>query len=173
MKKLHITLILTALCAITLGGCKANRSAYKAAYESAVAKRDSTGGVEGTIYNRYREMGRSQQIVLGTDTLPVVTEYIGYTEGGGSSRENVERYNVVVGRFKQKFNARKMRERLMDHGYPGAMVVHTREPLYYVISHTCSTAQEALEELRRVESDTLFTLKAPLPFVLQPAHKAR
>ena len=37
MKKLHITLILTALCAITLGGCKANRSAYKAAYESAVA----------------------------------------------------------------------------------------------------------------------------------------
>ena len=66
-----------------------------------------------------------------------------------------------------------MRERLQANGYPEAFILHTREPLYYVATATCSTAQEALEQLRRVEADSSLVLRAPLPFVLQPAHMAR
>ena len=171
MKKHHISIAMTALLA--LGACKPNESAYKTAYESAVAKRDSEGGVEGTVYNRYREMARQSQIALGNDTLAVVTEFIGYTEDGGATRETTERYNIIVGRFKQVFNARQMRQRLQANGYPDAFILHTREPLYYVATTTCSTAQEALEQLRHVESDSSLVLRAPLPFVLQPAHLAR
>ena len=153
MKKHHISIAMTALLA--LGACKPNESAYKTAYESAVAKRDSEGGVEGTVYNRYREMARPSQIALGNDTLAVVTEFIGYTEDGGATRETTER------------------QRLQANGYPDAFILHTREPLYYVATATCSTAQEALEQLRHVESDSSLVLRAPLPFVLQPAHLAR
>lgn len=169
--KPYAPLALAALMA--LGACKPNESAYKSAYESAIAKRDAEGGVEGTVYNRYREMAKPSEIALGTDTLPVITEFIGFTENGGASRETTGRYNVVVGRFKQVFNARQMRERLQANGYPEAFILHTREPLYYVATATCSTAQEALEQLRRVEADSSLVLRAPLPFVLQPAHMAR
>lgn len=134
---------------------------------------DADGAVDGTVYNQYREMARASGVVVGSDTIPVVTEFIGFTENGGASRETVDRYNVVVGRFKQVFNARQMRERLMAGGYPSTFILHTREPLYYVVTATCPTASRALEELRKVEADKSITLRAPLPFILEPAHLRR
>lgn len=171
MKPYYI-LALVGLCA--LGACKPNEEAYKSAYESAIAKRDADGGaLEGTVYNRYREMAKPSEIAVGSDTLAVITEFIGYTENGGASRETTKRYNVVVGRFKQVFNARQMRERLQANGYPDVFILHTREPLYYVVTATCDTPEEALDELRRVKADSTLVLRDPLPFVLQPAHMAR
>ena len=107
--------------------------------------------------------------MVGTDSLTLRREYVGYTTDGGSSRENVLRYNIVVGQFKQVFNARQMRQRLIDGGYEGAMIVNTREPLYYVIAATASTPEEALQAWRRVTTDKAIVLRAPLPFILQPA----
>ncbi len=70
------------------------------------------------------------QLSVGQDTLPIRTEAIGYTDGGGASRETVRKYNIVVGQFKQVFNARQMRERLMAGGYPDAFIVpHPRAAL--------------------------------------------
>lgn len=172
MKKLLIMAAVAVL--LTMGACKPNETQYKAAYEAAVAKRDSKGDpVENTIYNRYRQQARQTYIPLNGDTLAVQTEFIGYTKDGGATREGTQRYNVVVGSFKQVFNARAMRERLAGLGYENPFILHTREPLYYVVAATCSTAQEALDELKRVKADTSLVLRAPLPFVLQPAHMAR
>ncbi len=171
MKK--ILPFIAVLALIAVAACKPNHEAYKAAYESAIAKRDSTGGVEGTIYEKFRQQGRPRLIAVGNDTLPVLTEIIGYTENGGATRETTERYNIVVGRFKQVFNARQMRARLQQSGYPDAFILHTREPLYYVVAVTCSTARQALDELERVKADGSMSLREPLPFVLQPAHLAR
>ncbi len=169
MKKLVIAVIviLTGLTA-----CKTTEQNYRSAYETAVSHREDASGVDSTIYARIRNSARVSQLAVGTDTLDIRTEYIGYPDGGGSSRENVERYNVVVGQFKQIFNAKAMRQRLIEQGYE-AMIVNTREPLYYVIAASCSTAAEAAEQLNRVKSDTKIVLKSPLPFILQPAHKSR
>ena len=93
----------------------------------------------------------------------------GYT----ASRETVKRYNIVVGQFKQVFNARQMRERLMAGGYPDAFIIHTREPLYYVVTQTVATPEEALAAYERVKADRNIVLRDPLPFVLRPAHLAR
>lgn len=173
MKLSRLTFAAAAGLLLATASCKPNESAYKAAYESAVARRDSTGGLEGTVYNKYREMGKETRIPLGNDTLRVFTEFVGMTENGGATRESLERYNVVVGRFKQVFNAREMRQRLLANGYDGAFILHTREPLYYVVAETCGSAQCALEGLQRVMADSTMTLRSPLPFVLQPAHMAR
>lgn len=171
MKKLFFIGVISLLM---LGACKPNEAQYKAAYEAAVAKRDAKGdAVEGTIYEKYRNQARQTLIPLGSDTLAVQTEIIGYTKDGGATRETTDRYNIVVGRFKQVFNARAMRERLIKLGYENPFILHTREPLYYVVAATCGSAQSALEELQRVKADTSLVLREPLPFVLQPAHKAR
>ena len=85
----------------------------------------------------------------------------------------LKRYNVAVGQFKQKFNAREMRARLQANGYPDAFIIHTREPLYYVCTATCQTPQEAATALEKVKTDKSIVLRSPLPFILRPAHLAR
>lgn len=164
-----------AAAAITLlaVGCKTTESNYRQAYETAVTKNRESSGVDSTIYARIRNSAKMSELVAGSDTLPLRTEYIGYTEDGGSSREHLKRYNVVVGQFKQVFNARQMRARLQGSGYADAFIVHTREPLYYVCTATCATPEEAAAAFRRVTDDKSIVLRSPLPFILRPAHLAR
>lgn len=171
MRKL---LIPAALMMMTLWGCKANQEAYHAAYESATARRDSMVRIEETIYGKYRDRGAMKPAaVVDGDTLWVSTQMVGFPEGCGCTRDSLQRFNVVVGSFKQIFNAREMRARLNREGYPGAFFLNTREPLYLVVAATESTAAGALEALRHVEADTTLRLRAPLPYVLEAAHLRR
>lgn len=167
MKSLPIILLLVL---IGLSACKTTEENYRQAYEAAARQQQESTGLDSTIYGRIRNSAISSYLVVGTDSLPVRKEYIGYTENGGATRENVKRFNIVVGQFKQVFNARQMRQRLIDNGYDSAMIVHTREPLYYVVSATTSTPENALKEWNRVKHDRNIVLKSPLPFILSPAH---
>lgn len=167
MKRLLIPATLLALTAVS---CKTTEANYRNAYETAVEQRQQSTGLDSTIYGRVRRQAITSHLVAGTDTMPLKKEFIGYSENGGASRENVLRYNVVVGQFKQIFNARQMRQRLIDAGYIDAMIVHTREPLYYVLAGTSSTPEETRALWQRVISDKSIVLKDPLPFILTPAH---
>ncbi len=170
MKRLPVIILVLAA---VLTGCKTNENNYRQAYEAAVAQREESAGLDSTIYSRIRNSARTSKLVVGADSLPVRTEYIGYTEDGGASRATVKRYNIVVGQFKQVFNAKAMRKRLLEQGYDSAFIVHTREPLYYVVTATCATPEDAAREFERVKSDKNIVLRAPVPFVLQPMHLAR
>ena len=170
MKRL---IYILALCGLVMVACKPNRAAYKATYESTLAKRDSLTAIEKTIYGNFREMARTTRIPLSGDTLEVRTERISFTKGEGAVRDSVLRYNVVVGRFKQIFNARQMRQRLMTIGYPKAFILNNGEPQYFVVASTWSTAQGALDGLNEVKADTALKMKEPLPFVLEAAHLRR
>lgn len=172
MKK-SVIYILGLFIAMGIVSCKTNENNYRAAYQAAVEHRENTSGVDSTIYARIRNQAVESMLSVGNDTLPIRTEYIGYPDGGGASREKVMRYNVVVGQFKQIFNAKAMRDRLIAAGYTDAMIINTREPLYYVVAKTSSTAAEAVEQYKSVCDDKALVLRAPLPFVLQPAHFAR
>jgi len=166
----HLLPIIALLIAIAVTSCKTSEENYRRAYEAAAEQRRESTGLDSTIYSRIRNSAVSSYLVVNGDSMPMRREYIGYTDGGGSSRENVKRYNVVVGRFRQVFNAKQMRQRLIDGGYDSAMIVHTREPLYYVISATASTPEATLEAWRKVTGDKNLILKSPLPFILSPAH---
>ena len=171
MKK--IFLFVAVVAAMALGACKTTEANYKAAYEAAKIQQRQSADIDSTIYGKVRRQGTMIQLSVGQDTLPIRTEAIGYTDGGGASRETVRKYNIVVGQFKQVFNARQMRERLMAGGYPDAFIVHTREPLYYVVTQTVDTPEEALAAYDKVKTDKNIVLRDPLPFVLRPAHLAR
>ncbi len=170
MAFLPLSLMALAMMAV---GCKTTESNYRQAYETAVAKNRDSSGVDSTIYAKIRNSARTSDLVVTGDTMPMRTEYIGYTEDGGASRETIGRYNVVVGQFKQVFNARQMRARLQSSGYASAFIIHTREPLYYVCTQACATPEEAEKAFVRVKDDKSIVLRDPLPFILRPAHLAR
>lgn len=158
---------------VALTGCKTSEANYRQAYETAVTQRQDAAGLDSTIYSRIRNSAKTSSLVVDGDSLPVRTEYIGVTEGEGIARTDLRRYNVVVGQFKQIFNARQMRSRLIDNGYEGAFIVHTREPLYYVVTATSDTPADIYEAWKRVSGDKGIVLRAPLPFILCPAHLSR
>lgn len=173
VRKLFVTAVAFTVAAFTLVGCKTTEENYRKAYEAAVGADREKSAVDSTIYAKVRNSARMSDLVVASDTLPLRTENIGFTEDGGASRESVKRYNIVVGQFKQIFNARQMRTRLQEGGYPDAFIIHTAEPLYYVCTATCRTAEDAVTEYRKVKEDKNIVLRSPLPFILRPAHLAR
>ena len=166
MRKLLILLLLLgAMCA-----CKTTEANYRAAYEKAIAGRDSADAIENTIYGRERrQVGFSYVVAPDGDTVAVKKQLVRITEGGGGIRENLKPYCVVVGQFKQKFNAVSMRDRLaIEQGIlPGAFVVETGEPYFYVVGASFSSLAEATACLKRITGEKAIPFRSPLPFILQ------
>ncbi|MDE6276871.1 MAG: SPOR domain-containing protein [Muribaculaceae bacterium] len=167
MRRILIPLVVLA----ALSACKTSEQNYRAAYEKAIAGRDSSEAIENTIYGRERRQVGFDYIVLpgGSDTVAVKRQLVRIAEGGGGIRENLRRYCVVVGQFKQRFNAMSLRDRLAieDGTMPAAFVVETAEPYYYVIGGSYSSITQAADTLHRFQAERPIPFKAPLPFILE------
>lgn len=168
--KILLNAILILAAATCVVGCKTSEANYRAAYEKAVAARSSDEDIDSTIYGEVRRQMTTQTVNMPDGrSVQVCSQFVRVTEGGGGIPENLKQFNVVAGQFKQLFNAKSLRDRLTDLGYPGAFVVETAEPYYYVVAGSYPTllsATDALEELRRKSP---VAMKAPLPFILDAA----
>ncbi len=159
-------------CVVVMNSCKTSEKNYRQAYEQTMVARDSSArDFDETIYGRYRQQLHRTSMVLGGDTLDIRTQSIRLTEGGGGVAEPIKKYMVVVGEFKQLFNARSLRERLVAKGYSGAFIVETGEPYYYVIALAFDGAEQALEEVKKLKKNPPFKLRGDLPFVLSPTRR--
>ncbi len=152
--------------AVIVSGCKTSEANYRAAYEKAVAGRDSGDAIENTIYGAKRRDIDSRKIIADGDTVEARVQRVVMTPDGGGISENLRMYNVVVGQFKQEFNAVSMRNRLADSGYPGTFVVQNNEPYYYVVLGSYDTQAEAVQAIKAIPEDFPITMKAPLPYIL-------
>lgn len=161
-------LTIAVLTILAVGGCKTSEANYRAAYERTVESRDSRTSLDSTIYGGHRRSMNSRELVVGADTVEVRTQRVKVTEDGGGIREYLKPYNVVVGQFKQLFNAQSLRTRLADNGYPRAFVVETAEPYYYIVlsSHDTDTEAAAAVTALRRETEFPVAMRSPLPFVL-------
>lgn len=163
-------LFIAAAAVIVLTGCKTTEANYRAAYETAVGQREAReadGSVATTELQQYN--APRLQVTPEGDSIMVRIERVVQTKIDavptvGSLKQN----NIVVGQFRQLFNARAMLERLLADGYPDAFVAQTAEPVYYVIALSSSGTAEIVADLNRVKTDTSMKLRAPLPFVLCP-----
>ena len=88
------------------------------------------------------------------------------TEGGGALPEQLRRFNVVAAQFKQRFNALSMRGRLADGACPGAFVVETAEPYYYVVAASYADAADAAEYMERLRAEAPVVMSEPCHFIL-------
>lgn len=170
MNRLLYFVILLAVLAITLNACKTTEANYRDAYEKAMAKQTDTGDSLTTSQLRQAQSPRLQMIA--GDTLPVMTFAISKNVDGGSS-EGIKKYCIVVGRFKQVFNARSMCERLAASGYPEACVVHDSMNYYFVIATSTNNPVEVKTMHSRCTEDSALVLRDPYPYVLRPTHLIR
>lgn len=165
MRKGRIVIFLLAVAA-AVTGCRTTEANYRAAYEKTMQARAEQDSLESTVYGRERRSMQTRTIDTPDGPVPVVARLVRVTDGGGGIPENLRRYNVVVGQFKQLFNAKSMRNRLADSGYPGAFVVETGEPYYYIVLASFSDAAEAHKAMERFAASGKFAMKEPCPFIL-------
>lgn len=170
MNKLALIAAIGVLISI-IAGCKTNEANYRAAYEKAMEKRTETGDSATTAALRAAELPKP--MTIGGVTLPVLTAPVKLVDNAGGTDQSIQRYCVVVGKFKQVFNARSMRQRLADHGWNEAFVVVDRRNDNYVIAASTSQPVEAQLLFEKVKADTSMVLRDPLPYILRPSQTLR
>lgn len=169
--KLSKILMIAALgmtVASALQSCKTTEKNYREAYERTMARDSDRTEFESTVYGRYRRQVSDVPMEYGGDTVTARRTMVSVTKDGGGLRENLKKYCVVAGEFKQLFNAQSMRNRLVDNGYPGAFLVQTREPYYYVLAGSFADMKAAMELKAKLTDTPPFKLKAPAPYILLP-----
>ena len=154
---------------VFIASCKPSETAYREAYESAKAAREQTA--DSVSYTRLSPNQRQVKVVADGDTISAVYLPVVVIENGGGIRESLKAYSVVVGQFKQVFNARQMQERISQRGYPGAFVVRTGEPRYLVLATSVHSASEAAAAMQKIKADTTFRFHSPLPYILSRRNK--
>ena len=170
----YIVLTATALTAVPLlSGCHTSEENYRAAYEKTVAARAESDSLEHTIYGAERRRLVTAQVETPDGPVEVRRQLVRVTDGGGGINENLHQYNVVVGQFKQLFNAKSLRERLVDMGYPGAFVVETGEPFYFIVLDSFDDVAEASHALEAFRSSGKIAMKEPCPFILDASRRRR
>lgn len=160
-----IVIIITAAIITAASGCKTTEENYRAAYELAKQK-NTSGGIDSTIYSRIRNEARPQTTIVNGDTLAMKSEYVRLTPDCGDPAK-FHSYNVVIAQFKQLFNAKSVRKRAIEAGYADALIVQTREPLYYVVAASSNSTAEIQKSLGKIQSTPPVVLKEPCPFILR------
>ena len=110
---------------------------------------------------------RVSESIVGGDTVATRIQRVFITPGD-SVPNKLKTYNLIIGQFKQLFNANSMRQRLRDMGYTDAFVVQTAEPYYYVVAQDYDDQSQAAAALKRMRANPPFRLRDPLPFLLRP-----
>lgn len=167
MKQLLYAIAATCALTATLCGCKTSEDNYRAAYE--LARQNDRSGIDSTTYARIRNEAIPVSAVVDGDTLRMKAEYVRLTEGESADGARLMPRNIVVAQFKQIFNARSLRRRLLELGYTDALILETREPLYYVVAATASDNAAALQLRQQIAADSRIPMRAPFPWVLRPA----
>ena len=144
MKKNWI-IVMVAVAAMVATSCKTTEENYRSAYEIAAerkmgtANRDLSGFIE-------REKRLAQTRVVAGDSVRMVTERVTMVDGKNA---DLHKYCVVVGDFKQVFNARSFRNRINEaEGDSTSYVVMNPEKLYYVVYKGFAVKEDAAEFLR-------------------------
>ena len=144
-------------------GCKTNETNYRAAYELAKGSAQ-----DGEMLGLIEKKSVPQLTTIGDVQVDLRKEYVAVTVDGGGTKEMLKRYNVVIGRYRQVFNARSMRARMEALGYD-AFVIENREPSYFVVAGASDEINEAIKILQSVAENDKIVIKSPFPWVLEPA----
>lgn len=165
MRKIAYLMIAVVILAVSATSCKTTEENYKAAYD--IAARKQVGGVSRDVsafIEREKRLGE-RKLIMG-DSVRVLTQRVKMVEGDDTSIHN---YCVVVGDFKQVFNASSFSKRINDvekDTIKPSYVVVNPEKRYYVIYKGFDTKEEAAGFLKNMDN---FKIKIPIeePWILE------
>lgn len=150
--------------------CRTTEANYRAAYTKALSGRDDAVPADSTIYGRFRKESSERYYVHNGDTAEIKSYRVVVTSSEKVPREKLKRYSVVAGQFKQIFNARSLRDRLIEKGYTNTFIINNAEPYYYIITESNDTLAPVMDALVKLRKDAPVALKEPLPYILHRAN---
>lgn len=142
MKKI---IMIAAVAAIVLTGCKPTEKNYRAAYDAAINKRQSTEdslAADGLI----SADGPRSRMING-ESYYFLTETIKVEDGDDSLKQN----NVVVAQFKMPTNARSGANSLREKGYD-AKVAKGLGDKWFIVAGSFETLDEAAKFIKEFKS---------------------
>lgn len=161
-------LIISLAAATLLGACKTSEANYREAYEKAIAGREADSAVDSTIYGKVRQQKTVRTVDMPDGgTAEIRSQHVRATDGTGITTDKMLQYNVVTGGFKQLFNAKSLRQRLINAGYPSTFIAETAEPYYYVIIGTYPDIDQAKTAVTAFNNSEAASIKTTTPFILE------
>ncbi len=119
-------------------------------------------GVDAETYARIEAEKERNTAVVAGDSLRLITDRVNIVDDEPST---MKPYGVVIGEYKQLFNARSFRDRLKKEGQP-AYVVMNGERMYFVVARGFDTSVEAAEFLKDVRNKIKMKIPIEKPWIL-------
>lgn len=167
--KIIKTICVVSIFVLIAVSCRTTEKNYREAYELA----KGTGTIQDTlIANLIAEDQAPVEVEIAGRIMKMRKEYVSIVTDKDVTKDMLKRFNVVVGRFKQLFNARSMATRMSSLGYSSFVVVD-RTSSYFVVAAATDMSEEALVMYEKVLSDNRVVYKTPFPWVLEPAQYIR
>ena len=163
MKQIQYLLLLAMM--VALAACHSNEANYQAAYDKAREKK--TEVIDDEFAALIKAEKRRDLTVVNGDTVRLVSVYTNVTDGKPS---DALRYNVVVGEFKQLFNARTYRDRLHnEEGFPSVILYGAvdRDKKYYVVVKSFQELDVAAAFLKTIHEHVKMKILEPEPWILE------
>ena len=135
MKRLVYLLVAGTVLSFT--ACKSSQSAYKEAYEKAVANDEPKAVIEEPAVTD-NEAPKAEDVT----NISVREEKVSVVSG----EQEIKAFGIVCGSFSLKANADALRERLVNDGYKAVVVVNEAGKTYRVVCASYDTKEEAVAE---------------------------
>lgn len=167
--KIIKTICVVSIFVLIAVSCRTTEKNYREAYELA----KGTETIQDTlIANLIAEDQAPVEVEVAGRIMKMRKEFVSIVTDKDVTKDMLKRFNVVVGRFKQLFNARSMATRMSSLGYSSFVVVD-RTSSYFVVAAATDVPEEALVMYEKVLSDNRVVYKTPFPWVLEPAQYIR
>lgn len=167
MKYRSIILFVSLAALVGMAACKSSEANYRAAYDVTKARQLEMKGVDEATYARIEAERTANTAVIDGDSVRMVTNRVNMVDG---AQAGVKPYGVVVGEYKQLFNARSFRDRLKKEGHD-SYVVKDSDSNHYVIVEGFDTPQEAAAFLKEIGTRVKMRIPIEKPWILAQPKK--
>lgn len=163
MKKAIQILGLVIVVMLSATSCKTTEENFKSAYDIAV-KKNEKGADDNITAIIEQEKRLNEYSVVNGDSVRVLSQTVTMIDGDASA---MKKYGVVVGEYKQVFNARSFRNRIntTEKDTPSYVVMNPLKK-YYVVYKGFDSKNDAASFLKK-KSNFKMTLPVGDPWILE------
>lgn len=162
-----------ALLVLALAACKTTEENYRNAYQTAKQHQIERAGGELPEGVDVRKTGLSTPRMIEIDgkQVPTTSAWVITSEKELTPLDSMGKYVVVVANFKQIFNARQMKSRIIAGGGYKPVVMKLASGYYLVGTDSTDDISAALADYEKVKADSSIRLKAPFPYIFSIGQK--
>lgn len=156
-------IVVAMIMALSFNSCKTSEKNYKAAYDITMNKKRAMEETDSETYGKILAEKNQATAIVNGDSVKLVTEYVNMVD---DSPKLLKKYNVVVGEYKQIFNARSFRDRLKAENKQSYVVMDAKR-MYFVVAEGFDTSSEAAEYLKNIHKNVKMRIPIENPWILK------